>query len=143
MEISLEKMEIEDLELIDLKNFDDFWTESILKDEILSDSSYYIVARFQNDIIGFAGLKFLLDEAHITNIATRIDKRKNGVGSKLLECLINRAKEESSVLITLEVNTENLPAINLYKKYGFEILGVRKKYYDNKFDAYIMTKYFN
>ncbi len=143
MEISLEKMKIEDLELIDLKNFDDFWTESILKDEILSDSSYYIVARFQNDIIGFAGLKFLLDEAHITNIATRIDKRKNGVGSKLLECLINRAKEESSVLITLEVNTENLPAINLYKKYGFEILGVRKKYYDNKFDAYIMTKYFN
>lgn len=143
MEISLEKMKIEDLELIDLKNFDDFWTESILKDEILSDSSYYIVARFQNDIIGFAGLKFLLDEAHITNIATRIDKRKNGVGSKLLEGLINRAKEESSVLITLEVNTENLPAINLYKKYGFEILGVRKKYYDNKFDAYIMTKYFN
>lgn len=143
MEISLEKMKIEDLELIDLKNFDNFWTESILKDEILSDSSYYIVARFQNDIIGFAGLKFLLDEAHITNIATRIDKRKNGVGSKLLEGLINRAKEESSVLITLEVNTENLPAINLYKKYGFEILGVRKKYYDNKFDAYIMTKYFN
>ena len=143
MEISLEKMKIEDLELIDLKNFDDFWTESILKDEILSDSSYYIVARFQNDIIGFAGLKFLLDEAHITNIATRIDKRKNGVGSKLLEGLINRAKEESSVLITLEVNTENLPAINLYKKYGFEILGVRKKYYDNKFVAYIMTKYFN
>ncbi len=143
MEISLEKMKIEDLELIDLKNFDDFWTESILKDEILSDSSYYIVARFQNDIIGFAGLKFLLDEAHITNIATRIDKRKNGVGSKLLEGLINRAKEEASVLITLEVNTENLPAINLYKKYGFEILGVRKKYYDNKFDAYIMTKYFN
>lgn len=143
MEISLEKMKIEDLELIDLKNFDDFWTESILKDEILSDSSYYIVARFQNEIIGFAGLKFLLDEAHITNIATRIDKRKNGVGSKLLEGLINRAKEESSVLITLEVNTENLPAINLYKKYGFEILGVRKKYYDNKFDAYIMTKYFN
>lgn len=143
MEISLEKMKIEDLELIDLKNFDDFWTESILKDEILSDSSYYIVARFQNDIIGFAGLKFLLDEAHITNIATRIDKRKNGVGSKLLEGLINRAKKESSVLITLEVNTENLPAINLYKKYGFEILGVRKKYYDNKFDAYIMTKYFN
>ena len=143
MEISLEKMKIEDLELIDLKNFDDFWTESILKDEILSDSSYYIVARFQNDIIGFAGLKFLLDEAHITNIATRKKKKKNGVGSKLLEGLINRAKEEASVLITLEVNTENLPAINLYKKYGFEILGVRKKYYDNKFDAYIMTKYFN
>lgn len=37
---------------------------------------------------------------------------------------------------------ENVPAINLYKKYGFEVLGTRKKYYDNKFDAYIMTKFF-
>lgn len=61
-------------------------------------------------------------------------------GKKLLEALINEAKTKAS-LITLEVNTENEIAINLYKKYGFENLGKRKKYYDNTFDAYIMTKY--
>lgn len=77
MDVTIQKMELKDLKLMVLKDFDDFWTENILKDELLSTSSYYIVARFQNDIIGFAGLKFLLDEAHITNIATRIDKRKN------------------------------------------------------------------
>lgn len=62
-------------------------------------------------------------------------------GSKLLEALINKAKE-TCIFITLEVNVKNIPAINLYKKYNFKILGTRKKYYNNKFDAYIMTKYF-
>lgn len=51
--------------------------------------------------------------------------------------------KETSKLITLEVNEKNLPAIHLYEKYGFTKIGTRKKYYDNTFDAYIMTKYFN
>lgn len=63
-------------------------------------------------------------------------------GSLLLEALIDKSKH-SSILITLEVNEKNLPAIHLYEKYGFKKVGSRKKYYDNKFDAYIMTKYFN
>lgn len=78
MEISLEKMTLDDLKLINLDDFDNFWTEDILKNELLSDYSYYIIAKFENDIIGFAGLKFLLDEAHITNIAIRKDKRNQG-----------------------------------------------------------------
>jgi len=63
-------------------------------------------------------------------------------GSKLLEHLIDKAKVTSS-LITLEVNEKNLTAIHIYEKYGFEKVGIRKKYYENKYDAYIMTKYFN
>ena len=73
MEIT--KMTVQDLNLINLENFDDFWSYNILKEELLSDTSFYIVAKSENDIIGFAGIKFLLDEAHITNIVTRKDKR--------------------------------------------------------------------
>lgn len=51
--------------------------------------------------------------------------------------------KENCTLITLEVNEKNLPAILLYEKYGFINLGRRPRYYDNKYDAYIMTKYFN
>lgn len=94
-------------------------------------------------LYGFAGINLILDEAHIANIAVRKDKRRMKIGSTLLENLISIAKEKKASLITLEVNEENLPAINLYKKYGFEILGKRKKYYYNQFDAYIMTKYLN
>lgn len=63
-------------------------------------------------------------------------------GSKLLNALIDKAKE-SAKLITLEVSEKNPIAMHLYKKFGFEVVGKRKKYYDNKYDAYIMTKYFN
>ena len=73
MEIT--KMTVQDLNLISLEDFDDFWSYNILKEELLSDTSFYIIAKSENDIIGFAGIKFLLDEAHITNIVTRKDKR--------------------------------------------------------------------
>ena len=69
------KMTVEDLDLINLEDFDDFWNYNILKEELLSDTSFYIMAKLKNDIIGFAGIKYLLDEAHITNIVTRKDKR--------------------------------------------------------------------
>lgn len=77
MDIVIDKMTLEDLEKIDLKNFDDFWTYNILKEELVSPTSHYIIAKSNEDIIGFAGVKFLLDEAHIINIVTRLDKRNN------------------------------------------------------------------
>lgn len=73
MEIT--KMTIQDLDLISLEDFDDFWSYNVLKEELLSNTSFYIMAKSENDIIGFAGIKFLLDEAHVTNIVTRKDKR--------------------------------------------------------------------
>ena len=73
MEIT--KMTVQDLDLINLENFDNFWTYNVLKEELLSDTSFYIIAKSKNDIIGFAGIKFLLYEAHVTNIVTRKDKR--------------------------------------------------------------------
>ena len=63
-------------------------------------------------------------------------------GSTLLQALIDKAKS-SSILITLEVNEINLPAIHLYEKYDFKKVGTRKKYYHNKYDAYIMTRHFD
>ncbi len=142
MDILLSTLHLEDLENINLADFDDFWTKSILENELSSPTSTYLVAKQKDEILGFAGLKFLLDEAHITNIVVRKDKRNLKIGSALLEALINKAKENST-LITLEVNEQNSPAIHLYQKYNFQIVGTRKKYYNNKFDAYIMTKYFN
>lgn len=69
------KMTVQDLDLMNLEDFDDFWSYNILREELLSDSSFYIIAKDKNNIIGFAGIKFLLDEAHITNIVTKKDKR--------------------------------------------------------------------
>lgn len=117
--------------------FDDFWKPLNLKSELENISSKYIVAKEGNTIVGFAGIWFSVDDAHITNIVVRKDFRNKGIGSLLLERLIELAKCKTA--LTLEVNLKNKIAQKLYLKYGFEILGIRKKYYDGIEDAYIMT----
>lgn len=145
MDIKIEEMTINDLNIIkdNLENdFDNFWNYNILKEEIESDNSKYIVAKIDNEVIGFAGIKIIVDEADIMNIVTKISYRNQGIGTLLLKNLISISSELQLSSISLEVNEENLPAIHLYEKFGFENLGVRKNYYQNK-NAIIMTKKLN
>ena len=142
MEIVIEKMSTYDLENIkDILNseFDDFWNYNILKKELLSDDSIYLVAKnLKGLIVGFAGVQFIIDEADITNIVTRKSFRNKGIGSKLLENLIIVSKEKNMSSITLEVNENNIYAISLYKKFNFKTTGLRKKYYNGTDNAIIM-----
>lgn len=143
---NIEICEMSNDDLLVLKNsltneFDDFWTYNILKQEFDNDNTTYFVAKEDNVIVGFAGILVILDEANIMNIVTKKDKRKLGIGSLLLEKLIDISKSKNLASITLEVNEKNIPAINLYKKYNFQQVGVRKKYYDNTDAAILMTLY--
>lgn len=145
MDIKIEKMSITDLNDIkdNLKNdFDDFWNYNILKEELENNTSKYIVAKIDNKVIGFAGIKIIIDEADIMNIVTKKSHRNKGIGTLLLKSIISIASELQLSSISLEVNEENLPAIHLYEKFGFENLGVRKNYYQDK-NAIIMTKKLN
>lgn len=146
MQIKISKMNIHDLNKISpvlLTEFDDFWNYNIFKSELENENSKYVVAKNNDEIVGFAGIWISIDEAHVTNIVTKKDLRKNGIGSTLLEELINLSKTLNLVSITLEVNENNLDAIKLYEKFGFEKLGIRKKYYNNTDNALIMTKKLN
>ena len=141
--IKIENINIQDFEEIKdiLQNeFDDFWTPSVLKSELESANSKYIVAKEGEKIIGFAGIWISPDDVEITNIVTKKTERKKGIGSLLLEKLIEMAKETKRDNISLEVNEKNIIARNLYEKHGFEVAGIRKKYYQYKDDAIIMTK---
>lgn len=143
MNIDINAMTFEDVNSIELnfsENFDKFWSIDILKNDVTNENSKYIVAKINDEIVGFAGIKIILDEADIMNIAVRIDKRKLGIGSILLEKLIELAINCNCSFITLEVNENNLPAIHLYEKYNFENIGLRKKYYNNIDNAIIMKK---
>ena len=146
MNIIIEKMTKEHLDKIkeNLKeDFDEFWNENVLKNELENPASTYIVAKDeQNNIVGYAGIWQPIDEAHITNIVTKKDKRRNKIGTKMLEELIKIAKEKKLKDITLEVNVNNIPAINLYKKYGFEVVATRKNYYKEN-DGLLMIRKFD
>mgnify|MGYP004633335397 CR=1 FL=1 len=145
MDFKISKMSIEDLKSITgilYSNFDNFWSYDVLEDELESDNSYVIVAKnSENIIVGFAGLKVILDEANIMNIVVKKDFRHHGIGSILLENLINYSKSINLKTITLEVNENNLSAIRLYDKFSFDRLGIRKKYYNGESDAIIMSKH--
>lgn len=122
-------------------DFDDFWNESILKSELENDNSNYIVVKNDlNEIVGFGGFKAIINEADIMNIVVKKSHRHNGIGTLILENLLNLAKSKNMISISLEVNKSNIPAINLYKKFGFLNIGERKKYYNNTDDAIIMEK---
>lgn len=90
-------------------------------------------------LFGFASLWRAVDDIHITNIVVKKDLRQMGIGSLLLEKLIEIAKAENAHSITLEVNAKNAAAYQLYLKYHFKIAGLRKKYYHSTDDAIIMT----
>ena len=123
-----------------LTDFDDFWTVNTLKSELENDNSHYIVARINNQIVGFAGIWKSVDEVHITDIVVKKDFRGNGIGNVLLEHLISISKSMEEInSITLEVKEENIIAQNLYKKYNFVALGIRKNYYGLNKNAIIMT----
>ena len=144
----MEKFKIEIMSLNDLETikdilqteFDEFWTYEILQQELLSNNSKYIVAKtLDNIIVGFAGIKIILDTAELMNIVTKKSFRANGIGKLMLEYLINMCKKEKIKTLNLEVNSQNTIAINLYKKYNFKEVGLRKKYYNNTYDAILMS----
>ena len=143
MNLEIYNMTDYDLSLIKdilIDDFDDFWTYDVLQEELNNPNSEYFVAKLENNILGFAGIWKAVDDVHITDIVVKKSNRQTGIGSKLLEKLIQTAKSQNFNSITLEVNEHNLPAINLYLKYGFKNVGFRKKYYKNKDSAIIMTK---
>ena len=144
--IFVRKMSLDDLEKINsigLENFDDFWNINTLRSELSKSdiNTIYFIATNNCDILGFIGALRIIDELNIMNIAVRKDMRKLGIGSALLQHLINFSKEQDASSITLEVNENNVSAINLYKKYHFEQVGLRKKYYNNTDNAILMSLY--
>lgn len=144
-EVKISKMSIKDLDTI--KNiledkFDNFWNYNILSSELKSSNSKYFVLKLANEIIGFAGILVVLDEAEITNIVIKKSYRGKHLSSILMKYLITYCVENNIKKIHLEVSSKNKIAINLYTKFGFTQVGLRKNYYKNS-DAILMCYYNN
>jgi ribosomal-protein-alanine N-acetyltransferase len=94
----------------------------------------------QQPVLGYAGLWLIVDEGHVCTLAVHPDWRGRRLGELLLVTLIERSFSLNASVVTLEVRASNLVAQQLYRKYGFAVVGLRKGYYsDNHEDALIMT----
>lgn len=105
------------------------------KDEFLN----CVVVEENNKIIGFATYSIIYERGEIVDIIIQPKMRFRGYGSKLLNFIVEMIRKNGCVNITLEVNSTNVAAINLYNKLGFEVVAVRKKYYGEN-DGYLMKK---
>lgn len=117
------------------------WSASLFLSELAQRSTRsYIVARFEGEVVGYAGMMFTGLETHITNIAVDPTFHGRKVGSRLLLTLITEAIARGAETVSLEVRVSNLAAQSMYEKFGFVVVGTRKGYYiETKEDAFVMV----
>lgn len=115
------------------------WSRAALEIELGNPHAFYVVAEDDTGVIGHAGEWIIMDEAHITNIAVLPDKRGMRFGERLLVALLQEARYRGARRATLEVRIGNEAAIALYRKYQFDAVAIRRRYYsDNDEDALVM-----
>ena len=106
--------------------------------ELAENSKHYIVALYDNLVIGYIGLQTLGDELNLLKIAVLPQYQKLGVGFKLMELSFKYKSKSKLSNYFLEVREDNIKAIKLYQKFGFKTESKREKYYDDKTNALVM-----
>ena len=141
-EITVGLMTVEDVDAVcEIENacFKTPWSKNSFIHEVTENQcARYVVVREDGRAIAYAGVWFILDEGHITNIAVHPDKRGKGYGEQVTRAMIQLAADSGMSVMTLEVRRSNEIAQKLYHKLGFIDVGYRKKYYENTEDALIM-----
>lgn len=118
------------------------WAEQSFRNELGHERGVFVVAEDNDGVIGYAVAWIIVDELHIINIAVEPERRKEGIGKRMITEMILQSQERGATCATLEVRASNEAAIKLYESFGFVNAGVRKRYYpDNKEDAVVMWLY--
>ncbi len=132
-------MDIDGIFQCEAECFEAPWTYSMLYSDIVENTNtVYLVVEFRGEIIGYGGMWVVLDEAHITNVCVKPGYRGKGYAKKLMKAMRDASRICGAVSMTLEVRVSNHSALRLYKRCGFTIQGLRKNYYRNREDAYVM-----
>lgn len=116
------------------------WSMSLFLSELaLRSTRAYYVAFVGRQLVGYAGLMMTLDDGHVTTIAVDPAWQRHRIGTRLLLALVREALRRGATSLTLEVRLENRAAQNLYRRFRFRPVGVRKNYYaETKEDALVM-----
>ena len=120
------------------------WTAEQLAGQI-KDAQHEFIAAISPDgtVLGYVGMMYVLDEGYISNVATDLPWRRQGIADALIGRLCAICEGLRLSFVSLEVRAGNAPAVALYEKHGFAPVGLRKNYYERpREDAVIMTKYF-
>ena len=144
MSLIIRKMTVEDVPAaheIDRLSFALPWPERSLRFEVTDNPAARCwVAELDGNVVGMLVLWVIIDEAHIATLATHHEFRRQGIAKQLLVTALDNAYVEGARSALLEVRAGNEAAQAMYRKFGFEIVGRRERYYkDNNEDAVLMT----
>ncbi|ENQ3081131.1 ribosomal protein S18-alanine N-acetyltransferase [Bacillus cereus] len=137
---NMKEKDIPQIVAIEEASFATPWTAEAFERELnMNEYAHYVVLETEEGIMGYCGLWMILDESHITNIAILPKYRGLKLGQALLQEVINKARAFGAKTMTLEVRVSNEVAKKLYRKFGFQNGGIRKRYYtDNYEDGLVM-----
>lgn len=143
---TMKPADLPQVEEIDRESFALPWSARAFQYELFeNDSSLLWVAEIETEtgerlVGGVIVIWMILEEAHVATLAVHPAYRGRGIGRKMLADALSGAIRHGAVQATLEVRANNLVAQKLYRRFGFEIVGRRFRYYqDNQEDALIMT----
>jgi ribosomal-protein-alanine N-acetyltransferase len=116
------------------------WSPEVFRKELaMGEQRHYVVATLHRRVVGYGGLFFAADEAHVTNLSVAADVQRRGVATHLMVALVDAALERDMTALTLEVRAGNAAAQGLYRRFGLAPAGVRRAYYQpNDEDALVM-----
>jgi ribosomal-protein-alanine N-acetyltransferase len=141
MKLEFEKMtggHLSEVLAIEQASFSDPWSEGMFRQELEEEpGKYSIVFLLDTMVIGYGIGWIVLDEFHLGNLAVSPGHKGRGYGSMILERMIEDVKKRGCRTVTLEVRASNNTALNLYHKFKFKEMAVRKKYYQDE-DALVL-----
>ena len=117
------------------------WTAQVFVEEleqVRSGKRHYLVGTISDELVGYGGLLYVENDAHVTNLAVHPMWRSRGIATELMLDLAWEVNRRGCDAMTLEVRNTNVSAQLLYRRFGFVPAGVRKKYYENRDDAIVM-----
>ncbi len=118
------------------------WSKDVFESEfaLLGVSRVYKVLENEGEIVGYFGLAIIDGVVDITTIAVTSHHQRHGLGTMMMNEILEISKQRGAQKIMLEVKPENLAAITLYQKFGFEVIGLRRNYYGPSKDALTMQR---
>ena len=144
MKLAIRKMTLEDIPAIvelDQKSFSLPWPERSFRFEIADNpASRCWVTELDGKVVGMIVVWLIVDEAHVATLATHPDFRRQGIAQRLLSHALRTLIDEGAHSSFLEVRESNVAAQEMYRKFGYEETGRRRRYYkDNDEDAILMN----
>ena len=139
----MEKRDLPQVEAIEISLFSDAWSEQGFEDTLNSPYVISLVAidEAEDTILGYIIMYVSFEEGEISNVAVAKSAQNRGIGSALMQAILEKGLEESVTRFILEVRVSNTPAIALYKKFGFTEIGIRRDFYEKpREDALIMVR---